>query len=57
MTVTLGALAALVCIILGFVAGLVDDKILFDPLTWFVAAIAFAVLGGPVVFGRRGGNE
>jgi hypothetical protein len=54
MAVTLGALAALVCIILGFIAGLVDDKLLFDPLTWFVAAIAFAVLGGPVVYQRKG---
>jgi hypothetical protein len=56
MTVTLGALAALICIIFGFIAGLVDDKILFDSMTWFVAAIAFAVLGGPVVFSRKG-NE
>jgi len=54
MAVTLGALAALICIIFGFIAGFVDEKILFDPTTWFVAAIAFAVLGGPVVFSRKG---
>lgn len=49
----LGTIAALICIVLAFVVGLTDEKIIFDPLTWFVAAVAFALLGGPV-FPRRG---
>lgn len=36
---------ALLCIILGFVVGFVDKAdILFDPLTWFVAAIAISMV-------------
>lgn len=54
----LGVVLGLVCIILGFIVALADVHILFDPLTWFVAAIAFvAVLGGVgiggLVIGRK----
>jgi hypothetical protein len=38
---------ALVCIILAFVVGIIDEKVLFDSLTWLVAAIAFALLRLP----------
>jgi hypothetical protein len=46
----------LICIILGFIVGAFDVKILFAPLEWFVAAIAFNTLGGPSwpSFTRRG---
>lgn len=45
---------ALVCIVLGFVGELVDERILLGTLEWFVAAIAFNSLGGlPGVFGKR----
>jgi len=37
-------LLALICIILGFIVGAFDVKLLFDPLSWFVAAIAFNTL-------------
>jgi hypothetical protein len=37
-------LAALICIILGFVSGFTDKPILFDSLVWFVAAISFNTL-------------
>lgn len=49
-----GTIAALICIVLGFVVGVTEEKILFDSLTWFVAAIAFVVALGGVgpVLGR-----
>lgn len=53
---TLGALLAIICIVLGFIVAIVDEKILFGPLEWFVAAIAIVMtLGGvgPVLFGRK----
>lgn len=37
-------LLALICIILGFIVGIFDVKIVFEPLSWFVAAIAFNTL-------------
>jgi len=37
-------LLALICIILGFIVGLKEEKFVFDALTWFVAAIAFNTL-------------
>src|SRR6185436_13973572 len=47
---------ALVCIVLGFVGELVDERILMGTLEWFVAAIAFNSLGGlPGVFAKRRG--
>ena len=36
---------ALACIVLGFVGELIDERILFGTLEWFVAAIAFNTLG------------
>jgi hypothetical protein len=33
-------LLGLLCIIIGFVAAIVDERILFGPLIWFIAAIA-----------------
>lgn len=52
MSFTLGAVAAFICIVLGFVAGIADEDVLFNALTWFVAAIAFGTIGGPVVYKR-----
>jgi hypothetical protein len=47
---------ALLCIVLGFVGELVDERILMGTLEWFVAAIAFNSLGGlPGVFAKRRG--
>jgi len=43
MSVT--ALLALVCIVLGFVGVIIDEQILMPALAWFVAAIAFNTLG------------
>jgi type IV secretory pathway TrbD component len=37
-------LLGLLCIILGFVAAIIEERILFGALTWFVAAIAFNTL-------------
>lgn len=52
---SLFSLLALLCIIIGFVAGIIDDRILFGAITWFVAAIAFNTLGNVAVpFTRRG---
>ncbi|HSL15089.1 MAG TPA: hypothetical protein VK962_02310 [Actinomycetota bacterium] len=49
-------LLGLLAIIIGFVAAIVDERILFGPLTWFIAAIAFNTLGDVVVpfVSRRG---
>jgi hypothetical protein len=51
----LTALLALVCIILGFVGEIIDERILLGTLEWFVAAIAFNTLGVGLVipFGGR----
>ena len=35
----------LICIILGFVTGIAEEKILLGTLEWFIAAIAFNTLG------------
>jgi hypothetical protein len=44
----------LLCIALGFVGELIDEKIIIGTLEWFVAAIAFNTLGGlPGVTKRR----
>jgi hypothetical protein len=49
-------LLGLLCIIVGFIAAIIDERILFGPLTWFIAAIAFNTLGdvGVPFFARRG---
>lgn len=49
-------LLGLLCIIIGFVAAIIDERILFGPLTWFIAAIAFNTLGSVAFpfFARRG---
>jgi hypothetical protein len=39
-------IAALICILLGFITAIIDEAILFNALTWFVASIAFSVLPG-----------
>jgi hypothetical protein len=49
------SLLGLLCIIIGFVAAIIDERILFGALTWFIAAIAFNTLGNVAVpFTRRG---
>lgn len=40
-------LLALLCIVLGFVVGAFDVKIIFGPVEWFLAAIALNTLGAP----------
>lgn len=50
----LTALLALVCIIVGLIGAIIDEKILMPALEWFVLAIAFNTLGvGYVVGGKR----
>jgi hypothetical protein len=39
------SLLGLLCIIIGFVTAIIDERILFGPLTWFAAAIAFNTIG------------
>lgn len=39
---------ALISIFIGLAIAVLDGKFLFDSLTWFVLAIAFAVMGDPV---------
>lgn len=51
---------ALLCIVLGFVVGITDADIVFAPTVWFIAAIAFALLGPieiPANVRRRRGDE
>lgn len=47
------ALLALVCIVLGFVGEIIDEHILLGTLEWFVAAIAFNTLGVGFTIGGR----
>jgi hypothetical protein len=51
MSVT--ALLALVCIVLGFVGELVDERLLLGTLEWFIAAIAFNTLSIDYAFWRK----
>jgi len=46
---------ALICIVLGFVVGIFNVSIVFDPLQWFVAAVALSLLNVPWVptIGKR----
>ena len=48
-------IAALACIILGFVVAIFKVDILFDAIVWFVAAIAFNTLAVvlPAGVGRK----
>lgn len=43
----MSTILAIICIILGFVAGLTDADVIFNALTWFVLAIAFEWLALP----------
>jgi uncharacterized membrane protein YfcA len=47
------ALLALVCIVLGFVGAIIDEQILMPTLVWFVAAIAFNTLSFTFTIGGR----
>jgi len=47
------ALLALVCIVLGLVGAVIDEKILLPALEWFVLAIAFNTLGVGFTLGGR----
>jgi hypothetical protein len=49
-------LLGLLCIIVGFITAVIDERILFGPLTWFIAAIAFNTLREVAVpfLARRG---
>jgi hypothetical protein len=42
----------LLCIIVGFVVAIIEEKILFGPLSWFIAAIAFNTIGSIPFFAR-----
>ena len=54
---SLGQLLALVCIILGFIVGIIEEKVLFDALTWFVADVAIVLtLGGVGGFSLKRGE-
>jgi len=47
------ALLALACIVLGFVGVVIDEQILMPALAWFVAAIAFNTLAFTFTVGRK----
>jgi hypothetical protein len=53
----MSTILALICIIMGFIVGIIDEKVLFDSVAWFIAAIAFALLPlpgiGPFVVTKR----
>ena len=49
----LTAILSIVCIVLGLVGAIIDEKILLDALSWFVLAIAFNTLGVGYSIGRR----
>jgi type IV secretory pathway TrbD component len=42
----------LLCIIVGFVVAIIEEKILFGPQAWFIAAIAFNTIGSIPFFAR-----
>ncbi len=54
----MGTIAAIICIILGFIVAIAKVDILFPALVWFVAALAFEHLAlpawGPFVVRREG---
>jgi hypothetical protein len=43
---TFGQILGLIAIILGVIAGITEDKIVFDALTWFVLAISLVLVLG-----------
>jgi hypothetical protein len=49
----LWTILALACIVFAFVGELVDERLLFGTLEWFVAAIAFNTLGSLPFVKRR----
>ena len=51
MSVT--AILAVVCIVLGLVGAVIDEKILMPALEWFVLAIAFNTLAIGVTIGGK----
>jgi hypothetical protein len=55
---TIGKGLGLISIILGLVAAIVEEDVLFNPLAWFVLAIAFVMVldGIALPFGGRRGN-
>jgi len=50
---SLTAVLALICIVLGFVGEVIDERILLGTLEWFVAAIAFNTLGVTYTLGGK----
>jgi hypothetical protein len=50
----LTAILALVCILLGLINAIIEEKILLGALEWFVLSIAFSVLPG---FGLQIGGK
>ena len=50
---SLTAILALICIVLGFAGEIIDERILLGTLEWFVAALAFNTLGVTYTFGRK----
>jgi hypothetical protein len=53
VSISLTALLALACIIIGFLVALFEGSFLFPPLVWLIAAIAFNTLGVGVTIGRK----
>ena len=47
------ALLAAVCIAVGLIGAIVEEKILIGVLEWFVLSIAFSVLPLEYTFGRK----
>src|SRR4030095_6125482 len=47
------ALWALVCIVLGLIGPIIDEQVLMPALAWFVVAIAFNTLTIDYTFGRK----
>lgn len=47
------ALLAIVCIVLGLVGEVIDERILLGTLEWFVLALAFNTLGADYFVGRK----
>lgn len=42
----------LLCIIIGFVVAIIEEKILFGPQAWFIAAIALNTIGTVPFLGK-----
>lgn len=50
---SLSTILAVICIVLGLVGAIIDEKILLPALEWFVLAIAFNTLELGVSFGKK----